>query len=238
MNKKITNRKLSSYGIYFLILLFSYFLFLSTPALAVDVEDPPSEGVAGIMHSVTADCWNDGKCQLEDMMQVFVNIADFILGIVGSLALLLFVVGGFYFLFAQGESSKITKGKDYLKGAIVGLLIVFVAYIGVTSLEMALTIGELPGTGGYSLCDGTNDNTPCATNSVCFQGYCKSVCYASSAGTSWCFSADISYENCSSGATSCPQGTEQECCVVYEKPIEGVESAETDFYNFLMEDTP
>ncbi|MFH1315053.1 MAG: pilin [Candidatus Uhrbacteria bacterium] len=224
MNKKITNRKLSSYGIYFLILLFSYFLFLSTPVLATDVENPPSEEIAGIMHSVTADCWNDGNCQLEDMMQVFVNIADFILGIVGSLALLLFVVGGFYFLFAQGESSKITKGKDYLKGAIVGLLIVFVAYIGVQGLETALKTGSLPGTAGYSVCSVNNDGAACAEFSSCYNGRCVYTCEAQHALYASCIDGDqlVGAESdelvtCVNGENICP-GENDQCC--YNNTVE------------------
>jgi len=234
MNKKITLT-----FTFLLIFLFSYFLFLSTPALAVDVEDPPSEETAGIMHSVTADCWNEGNCQLEDMMQVFVNIANFILGIVGSLALLLFVIGGFYFLFAQGESGKITKGKDFLKGAVVGLLIVFVAYIGVQTLEMALRTGELPGTKGYALCDGTNNGTLCGTNQTCFQDKCETNCYAQSQGMSWCFDAEANFENCSSGTSSCPQAEQQQCCVVYDSPIDDINDVEeTGAHNYDPDDYP
>ena len=223
MNKKITLT-----FTFLLIFLFSYFLIFSTPVLAADVEGPPSESVAGIMHSVTEDCWNEGNCQLEDMMQVFVNVANFILGIVGSLALLLFVVGGFYFLFSQGESGRVTKGKDFMKGAVVGLLIVFVAYIGVQTLEMALRTGELPGAGDYPVCDGTEvtEEQPCATNSVCYQGRCESSCFAFSEASAWCFDASADLEDCTSGEQWCPQGSDQQCCIIYEPVLEDEGSTE------------
>jgi len=140
---------------------------LSAPvALADDGGATCSDGIitagAGIMNNITCVCWNEGDCTLEDMLQVFVNVADYILGIVGSLALLLFVIGGFYFMFSQGESGRITKGKKFMTGAVVGILIVFFAYIGVQSLQTVLKSGTLAGTEGYHVCDRDNDGASCA----------------------------------------------------------------------------
>ena len=71
------------------------------------------------------------------------------------------------FLFSQGDSNRVGKGKKFLGGGLIGILIVFFAYIGVQTISMAITTGELAGTGGYAVCDGTNEGDSCALNRVC-----------------------------------------------------------------------
>ena len=58
-----------------------------------------------------------------------VNVANWILGIVGSLALLMFVIGGFMFLISAGNSKTVDKGKSILISSVVGLVIVFCSYM-------------------------------------------------------------------------------------------------------------
>jgi hypothetical protein len=50
------------------------------------------------------------------------------LGIVGSLALLMFVYGGFTWMLSGGNSSAVEKGKNILIWATLGLVIIFVSY--------------------------------------------------------------------------------------------------------------
>jgi len=60
---------------------------------------------------------------------IAVRASRWILGIVGSLALLMFVYGGFMFLISSGSSDKISKAKAIIVAAIVGLIIVFSSYL-------------------------------------------------------------------------------------------------------------
>lgn len=50
------------------------------------------------------------------------------LGIVGSLALLFFIYGGFLYMTAGGSPEKVKKGKDTLVWATTGLAIIFLSY--------------------------------------------------------------------------------------------------------------
>jgi hypothetical protein len=50
------------------------------------------------------------------------------LGLVGSLALLMFVYGGFTWMLSAGNSEKVQKGKQIFIWATVGLLVIFAAY--------------------------------------------------------------------------------------------------------------
>lgn len=50
------------------------------------------------------------------------------LGIVGSLALVMFIYGGFTWMLAAGNDQRVQKGKDILVWATVGLIVIFASY--------------------------------------------------------------------------------------------------------------
>ncbi|MDI6751434.1 MAG: pilin [bacterium] len=56
------------------------------------------------------------------------KIINAVLGIVGSIALLMFIAGGFTWMTAMGNKEKIQKGQDTLVWATIGLIIIFSAY--------------------------------------------------------------------------------------------------------------
>jgi hypothetical protein len=66
---------------------------------------------------------------LDVFMMLAINISDWILGIVGSLALLFFIYGGFTLLISAGNTAQVEKGKKIFGGAVVGLLIVLGSYM-------------------------------------------------------------------------------------------------------------
>jgi len=51
-----------------------------------------------------------------------------VLGIVGSLALLMIVYGGFTMLTSGGAEAKITKAKGVIVWAVIGLVVIFLSY--------------------------------------------------------------------------------------------------------------
>lgn len=55
-------------------------------------------------------------------------IINYILGIVGSLALVMFVFGGITWMTSAGSAEKIKKGRDILIWAAIGLVIIFSSY--------------------------------------------------------------------------------------------------------------
>jgi hypothetical protein len=64
------------------------------------------------------------------------------LGIVGSLAFLMFVYAGFSFLIAQGNEKKIATARNTMIWAALGLVIIFGAYAIVSSILTALSGGS------------------------------------------------------------------------------------------------
>lgn len=51
-----------------------------------------------------------------------------IMGIVGSLALAMFIYGGLVWMTAAGSPEKVTKGKNILIWATIGIVVIFSAY--------------------------------------------------------------------------------------------------------------
>lgn len=64
------------------------------------------------------------------------RIIKTVLGIVGALALAMFVYGGFTWLTSGGSPDKIKKGRDILMWAVIGLIVIFTSY---TLVDFVLT---------------------------------------------------------------------------------------------------
>lgn len=56
------------------------------------------------------------------------KIINSVLGVVGSLALVMFIYGGFIWMTSSGSSEQVKKGRDILMWAVIGLVIIFSAY--------------------------------------------------------------------------------------------------------------
>ncbi len=99
-------------------IIFSSFLFF-----------PFCSKAAPLMSNASKDCREVGNCEVKDFIRLFSGGYEFILGIVGSLALLMVVIGGGMFLISGGSPEKIAKGKKVIVSAFIGLAIVFTSYI-------------------------------------------------------------------------------------------------------------
>jgi len=67
------------------------------------------------------------------------NIINFVLGFVGTIALVLFIYGGFTWMLSAGAPAKVKKGKDIIVWSIIGLFVVFTAYILVRFVIQGVT---------------------------------------------------------------------------------------------------
>lgn len=56
------------------------------------------------------------------------KVINSLFGIIGSLALVMFIYGGFLWMTSAGSSEQVKKGKDIFIWAVVGLVVVFSAY--------------------------------------------------------------------------------------------------------------
>ena len=56
------------------------------------------------------------------------SVINEVLGVVGSIALLMFIYGGFTWMTAAGNEQKVAKGKEILVWATIGLTVIFSSY--------------------------------------------------------------------------------------------------------------
>lgn len=71
------------------------------------------------------------------LVDLLVVTANWIFGITGGAALLVFVYGGFVILTAAG-GERVKKGKDIIVAAVIGLIIIFTAQVGLKFILSAL----------------------------------------------------------------------------------------------------
>jgi len=64
----------------------------------------------------------------DDIPTLVGNIINYVLGILGVLALVMFIYGGLIWMTSEGAPDKIKKGKDTLVWAILGLALIFFSY--------------------------------------------------------------------------------------------------------------
>jgi hypothetical protein len=81
------------------------------------------------------------------MFETIVNISQIILAVTGSAALLMFVYGGVLWIISAGSSEQIQKGKSAMAAAAIGIVIILTAWTAVNVTILALTKGEVGGTG-------------------------------------------------------------------------------------------
>lgn len=77
---------------------------------------------------------------LEDFLQAGINFVNFIFGITGSLALLMFVYGGFVWLTSGGSPEKIGQGKKILINSVIAIIITLGAALIVSFVGQALGV--------------------------------------------------------------------------------------------------
>ena len=56
------------------------------------------------------------------------TIINAVLGVVGSLALLMFIFGGLTWMTSGGSAEKVKKGRDIIMWSAIGLAIIFMSY--------------------------------------------------------------------------------------------------------------
>lgn len=72
---------------------------------------------------------------LPDVMILISNVIRMLMTAAGGLAVIFIVIGGIYYVTAAGEPSRISRAKDIITQAVIGLVVVGVAYSAVTFIS-------------------------------------------------------------------------------------------------------
>lgn len=132
--------------------------------------------VGPFMQGISKACGNAGTCSLDDIMEVVGNVGNYVAGMVGAVVLLMYTIGGLYYLTAAGDSHRVDKGKSYIKISTVGLLIVFFAYVGINTVASVLRGGSVGSSPDSVICTGKANGTSCGDESVCRNEACTPSC--------------------------------------------------------------
>ena len=85
-----------------------------------------SDEIGGVDYGGSDPLGVNGKTTIQVLIG---RVIRALLGVVGSLALAMFVYGGLTWMTAAGASDRVTKGKDILVWATIGLIVVFSSYM-------------------------------------------------------------------------------------------------------------
>lgn len=91
-------------------------------------------GIGGVQACDGSDC----------LTQLIGHIIQIALSVVGVVFFFLVLYGGYIWMTARGDSDLVTKGKDIIIEAVIGMVIVFAAYI-VSSFVVASIVGATTG---------------------------------------------------------------------------------------------
>ncbi|OGH85872.1 MAG: hypothetical protein A2493_02390 [Candidatus Magasanikbacteria bacterium RIFOXYC12_FULL_33_11] len=89
------------------------------------------------------DCAFDGSCRdVNKLVELALKVVDYLFSIVAGLAFVFFIYGGFTWIFSFGNPEKVKKGQQIFVYAVIGLIIVFSAYILVSFLLNVLGVND------------------------------------------------------------------------------------------------
>lgn len=108
-------------GLFAAPLAFSGVSFAATPSPALDSKKLACEGVG-----LTGTACNTPGAGTK-VSDVVVNVIKFITYVVGIVAVIMIMVGGFKFVTSAGDASKTASAKSTLIWALVGLMVVALA---------------------------------------------------------------------------------------------------------------
>lgn len=81
-----------------------------------------------------------------DPRDVVANVIKVVLGFLGTIAVVLIIVAGFQWMTAAGNEDKIAKAKKIMTAAVIGLVIVLMAYALSTFVINAIISATNPST--------------------------------------------------------------------------------------------
>lgn len=143
-------------------------------------------GCSGVPGADGGDCRN-----VEILLIQAISLIEYLFGIIGTLAFIMFIYGGLKMIMSFGSEDKFKEGREAMVNAVIGMVIAFSAYILVNfTLDVLGVNKDYRAVGQESSQESSNDGSgavsggTCTTNSdcdnqfVCREGACTSLCAA------------------------------------------------------------
>jgi len=103
------------------LLLFASF----SPALAQNIK---TSGTVNSCPSGTAACLQNPLGSTNSVQALMGKVITAVMGVIGSIALLMFIYGGITWMTSSGNQEKIKKGQGIIVWATIGLVVIFLSY--------------------------------------------------------------------------------------------------------------
>ncbi|MEI7741656.1 MAG: pilin [bacterium] len=193
-----------------IFLAVALFLTTASPVLADDICSD-AKAKTSIYCSLVKDipCMATGSCgSLDSILQVFATLSQWMLGIAGSVMLLMFVWGGAEWVFSSGGEKLISSGKSKMTNAMIGIVLMF----GALAVVRSIRIGLLGADNKIVECVVDAD---CNAGKECTETDGKSSCSKLCSGGQ-CISSDVAMGQRNAGLGSCDK--DEDCQVGTTQP--------------------
>jgi hypothetical protein len=107
---------------------------------------------------------SSGDAELTPKIAAIINI---VLGFVGVVAVIFIIYAGFRWITAGGNDEKVTEARGHIKNALIGLVVVFLAFIIVNFTVDRITRATGAGSGGSSADVSSPDDQTGVGNGAC-----------------------------------------------------------------------
>lgn len=104
------------------------FVFLGLLIFTVFSVIPVLADGAEVCPAGSGNCLTNPLGSISTPQALIGKIINSVLGVVGSLALLMFVYGGLTWMTSSGSQEKVKKGRDIIVWSAIGLAIIFASY--------------------------------------------------------------------------------------------------------------
>jgi len=102
-------------------------LFLLAPLVVLAQWQVPNAGETGLSNT-----------DVPTILKTFITWA---LGVAGLLGIIAFIIGGFWYLTAAGDTNRIELGKRTVWWAIVGIAVSILGLVAITAIDMIISGG-------------------------------------------------------------------------------------------------
>ena len=121
-----------SLSILTLAIALGFIIMSAAPVLALESLVPPACRGSQVGANV-----ND--CGVSQMIEVLINVTNIILELTGAVALAVFIYGGVMWIIAAGNDERVKQGKEALKAAVIGIILILTSWLIVNFVIYALT---------------------------------------------------------------------------------------------------
>ncbi|MBI5077604.1 hypothetical protein HZB94_04460 [Candidatus Falkowbacteria bacterium] len=110
------------------IVLFAAIMLLLAPSVIFGAGNPEAETINKALTKIDK-LFPGEMVKSDDLAANFGNVVSIFLGIIGTVALLMFIWGGIIWMTSMGDMKKVTNAKDTMIWAAMGLFVIFISYI-------------------------------------------------------------------------------------------------------------